>query len=66
MIGLMHQFPGFAHLMETEQLNLIVDRIVNAIDTLTDRLESLEQTSNLAMKAVTTAIEYIHLECEGT
>ncbi len=64
MIGFLHQCPGFALLMDTEQLNLIVDRIVNAIDKLTDAVMTAETSATEAMRRCTHAIEYIQLECD--
>ncbi len=62
--GLMHHGPGFAHLMDRDELNLIVDRIVNAIDTLgvdavdsADRIVSRLRDLESALMDISSTIE---------
>ena len=52
--------------MDREELNLIVDRIVNAIDKVGIDLDDMRRSHYEAMRRLIQAVEMIHLECEGT
>ncbi len=46
-------------MMDTEQLNLIVDRIVNAIDTQIEELEQLRLSNRNSLKAIEQSLDGI-------
>lgn len=62
----MHHGPCFALVMDRDTLDLIVDRLVNAIDTLGMSQDDHNRRVEHLLGKIVNAIEYIHLECEGT
>ncbi len=52
--------------MELEELNLIVDRIVNALNGICIQIDDGARLIREGLRRLEVAVEMVHLECEGT